>query len=438
MTNKIEALAEKVNPYISQISQSDFLRTLTAGTMGAFPAIMAGSFASVLVNLQIPAYQNFLQMTGIGNILNLIILCTVNVFALYVTFCVAYNYAKNKEQSPLPAGVLALAAYLICTPFASEASAYGTSYSIPLTWLGGSGNITALIVGFVTGAIYVFATKKGWTIKLPESVPPMISQSFSSIVPGVLILTFFGILANAFTLTSFGSLHQAIYSCLQAPLQGVASNVWVMMGVTFLSQFLWVFGIHGPMVVIPIMATLWSASDLENLAAFATGQPLPHIAGMAFFQVMTFAGGGIGLALNMLIAKSERYKTLGKLAVVPATFGITEPLIFGTPIVMNMKMVIPQTLIPTLSVGLGYMLTVMGIIPAMSGASLPTGTPVIVAGLLQGSWKLALMHAGMVVLWTLAYRPFFKSLDNEAYAQEQSEADNAEENEQLVLTSKGA
>lgn len=419
---KIEGLAAKINPMIGKLSNSIFLKTLMAGTMGAFPAIITGSFASVLMNIQNKAYQNFLHMTHIDTILNIIFMCTVSVFALYVVFGIAYNFAKNMEQDPLPAGVLAIAAFLIVTPFNAVPTAYGTiDYSIPTTWLGGSGNITALIVGFLVGAIYCFITKRGWTIKLPDSVPPVISSSFQGIVPGVVILGIFGIISTLFILTPFGSVHQAIYSLLQQPLQGIATNVWTMMLVTFIANFLWMFGIHGPMVVIPIMSTLWSAADLENLAAFAAGDPLPHIAGMAFFQVTTFATGGIGLAINMLMAKSQRYKTLGKLAIIPSAFGITEPLIFGTPIVMNLKMLIPQTLIPTLSVGFGYVLTILGIIPRMSGASIPTGTPVILAGLLQGSWKFGVFHAVLVVLWTLAYMPFFRSLDKDAVRDEQAE-----------------
>lgn len=419
--DSIQSMAAKVNPVIGKLSNSIFLKTLMAGTMGAFPAIITGSFASVLMNIQIPAYQDFLKATGIYDILNLIFLCTVSVFALYIVYGVAYNFAKNKDQDPLPAGILAIASFLLVTPFNAAPTDWGTiDYSLPTTWLGGSGNITALIVGFLVGAIYCFVTKKGWTIKLPDSVPPVISSNFKGIVPGVIILGIFGIISAVFTHTPFGSLHQAIYSCLQAPLQGIATNIWTMMLVTFIANLLWMFGIHGPMVVIPIMSTLWSAADLESLTAFTAGDPIPHIAGMAFFQVMTFATGGIGLAINMLMAKSKRYKTLGKLSIVPSIFGITEPLIFGTPIVMNFKMLIPQTLIPTLSVGFGYLLTVMGIIPRMSGASIPTGTPVIAAGLIQGSWKFAVLHIVMIVLWTLAYMPFFRSLDKDAYKEEQA------------------
>lgn len=419
---KMAQLAAKVNPKIARVSNSLFLKTLMAGTMGAFPAIITGSFASVLLNIQITAYQNFLEVTGIKTVLNLIFLCTVSVFALYIVFGIAYNFAKNMNCDPLPSGILAIAAFLVVTPFNATATEYGTiDYALPTTWLGGSGNITALIVGFLVGAIYCYVTKKGWTIKLPDSVPPVISSNFKGIVPGIIILGIFGVIATVFSYTPFGSLHQAIYSCLQAPLQGITTNIWTMMFVTFLANFLWMFGIHGPMVVIPIMSTFWSAADLESLAAFTAGESIPHIAGMAFFQVATFSTGAVGLAICMvLFSRSRRYKTLGKLSIVPSIFGITEPLIFGTPIVMNLKMLIPQTLVPTLSVGFTYLLTISGILPRMSGTSIPTGTPVIVAGLLQGSWKFGVYHAVMIVIWTLMYFPFFKSIDNDAYRDEQA------------------
>jgi phosphotransferase system glucose/maltose/N-acetylglucosamine-specific IIC component len=40
----------------------------------------------------------------------------------------------------------------------------------------------------------------------------------------------------------------------------------------------------------------------------------------------------IGFTLLMLFAaKSQQYKALGKLTTLPALFGISEPLVFGTP-----------------------------------------------------------------------------------------------------------
>lgn len=410
----------KANGVIGKISNSLFIKVLMGGMMASMPAIMAGAFATILKSIQIPAYQNFLKTTGALHALEIIILFTINMTALYTVFAVAYTYAKGKKQDALPAGILGLVCYFVMTPFTATPTQWGTvDYAIPTSWFGGQGAFSALVIGFTVGAMYSFIKKKGWTIKLPDTVPPVISSSFSGIVPGVIIVGFFATVSTIFSNTPFGSFHQAIYSLLQMPLQGIGTNIWTIMLVVMISQALWMLGIHGPMVVIPIMAVAWGAADIQNLTAYNAGQALPHITGTAFYMVCTFSGGGLGLAINMLFAKSKRYKTLGKLAIIPSAFGITEPLIFGTPIVMNLKMFIPQVFAPVISIALGYLATISGILPRMSGLSLPMGTPIVLQGLLEGSWKFGAFQAFLTLFWIAVYRPFFRSMDKDALREEQ-------------------
>lgn len=431
--SKLEKFIETVNPVVSKISNSVFVKALMGGMMAAFPVIMIGSIASILMSLQIPTYQNFLETSNIKIILNLMIVCTTNLVALYTTFGLAYSYAKHKEQDSLAAGIIGLASFLVITPFTSTVTERGTAYALPTQWLGGQGLFCALIIGYLVSVMFVFIKKRGWTIKLPESVPPVVSNSFAGIIPGLLITLLFAVIAVIFTHTSYGSVHQAVYSLLQIPLQGLGTNIWAVIIATIIAQSLWMLGIHGGMVVIPVVGITWHAADLANLAAFNAGDPLPNIVGVAFYQLCTFAGGGLGLAICMLFAKSKRYKTLGRVALLPSAFQISEPLIFGTPIVMNFKMFIPQVFTPVVSILVGYVLTVFGVIPRMSGATVPSGTPIVLRGLLQGSWKLAVFHALLVLVWIACYYPFFKRIDKDALKEEQQEEFDLQEAVALQL-----
>ena len=70
---------------------------------------------------------------------------------------------------------------------------------------------------------------------------------------------------------------------------------------------------------------------MENLAAFQNGTALPNIITQASW--MNFASlGGVGGTLGLCIlmtffAKSERYKSLGKLAIAPSIVGLTNQLL---------------------------------------------------------------------------------------------------------------
>lgn len=412
---------DRVNLLIEKINNSKIIKSLMGGMTIAMPAIMAGSVATILMNLQIGGYQSFIQSTGIHAILSTITLVTINFTALYTVFGIAYNYTKLKNQDAVPAGILGLTAFFIITPiqYVEAVPGYFLSY-LPTSWLGAQGVFSALIIGFLVGAVYSFVKEKNWVIKMPESVPPVISSSFAAIIPGIIVVTIVSVLALIFNNTSFGSLHQAIYSVLQMPIQGVGGSIWSLLLVIFVGQILWVFGIHGPMVVMSLAMVAWRPLDLANLTAHNAGADLPNIVGYVFYQMTTFAGCGIGLALNMLRAKSERYKALGKMAVIPAAFGITEPLIFGAPIVMNFKLAIPHVLLPMISAIVAYVLTTIGILPKLFGIGLPTGTPIVVFGFLQGGWIVAVFQLALIAFWVIGWYPFFRSVDRDAYAIEQS------------------
>lgn len=79
------------------------------------------------------------------------------------------------------------------------------------------------------------------------------------------------------------------------------------------------------------------AAALEKLDAFAAGATaLPNILTNAWwftFVQLGGSGGIIGLVPCMLfVAKSERCKSLGKMAVDPALCGVSEPVVFGIPL----------------------------------------------------------------------------------------------------------
>lgn len=426
-------LIEKVNSFIGKLNNSKIIKAMMGGMMVAMPSIMAGSVATILLNLQIDAYQSFIISTGISKVLNTIAIVTINFTALYTVFGIAYNYTKAKGHDAVPAGILGLTAFFLMTPINSVDVLGNGSYFmnlLPTTWLGAQGVFSAMIIGFLTAFVYSFAIEKKLVIRLPDTVPPVISSSFSAIVPGILVIGFFGILSFLFANTPYESMHQAIYSVLQMPIQSVGGSIWSLLLVVFLGQVLWVFGIHGPMVIMSLAMVAWRPLDLANLEAFnagVAGSDLPNIVGYALYNLTTFAGCGIGLAICLLMMKSKRYKSLGKLSVIPAAFGITEPLIFGAPIVMNLKLAIPHILLPMISAVLGYLAISIGILPRMSGISLPTGTPIGIFGYLQVGIPGLIFQLLLIVIWVAGWYPFVKSLDKEAYALEQAETEPAKE-----------
>ena len=53
-------------------------------------------------------------------------------------------------------------------------------------------------------------------------------------------------------------------------------------------------------------------------------------------------------------AKSKQLKALGKVGIIPAIFGINEPVLFGTPIAMNPMLAIPFIGMPVIACLIQY------------------------------------------------------------------------------------
>ncbi len=198
-----------------------------------------------------------------------------------------------------------------------------------------------------------------------------------------------------------------------------------MIAVSLIMQILWFFGIHGTNVVLPLVTPIWLSMDMENLAAIKAGHAAPNIIGLAFFNVDTWSGLALGLVFLMLIAKSKRYKELGRLAIVPALFGVTEPVIFGTPLVLNFDLAVPFITNNTIALIIAYVATNIGLVGRFSGAQTQTifGLPLGFHAAVGGHVSIIILQLVIqLILSPLLWYPWFKHADNKALAEEQAAA----------------
>lgn len=226
-----------------------------------------------------------------------------------------------------------------------------------------------------------------------------------------------------FSFTSYGDLNTAIYALIQSPLVRIGTSPWAILLVVLLNSLFFFFGIHSMAinaVVMPILYTL----DFQNLAAYHAGTSIPNIITWRFFY-MTSKIGGTGCALGLCIfmaffAKSQQFKTLGKISLPAVIFNTDEPIIFGLPIVLNPIMFIPFVLAPIVSFVGSYLVTLIGWVKPVVGLALPEQTPVLITGFLQSGPGFVILQIVMIVVTTLLYLPFAKIADNQALKVENS------------------
>jgi PTS system, lactose/cellobiose family IIC component len=413
MDKVINSMQRKLIPVANKLSGNKFMSSLGQTFQLLLPVIMIGSFACLGAFLDIPVWQNFVTSTGLQNILMTIQSLTLSIIALYVVIVLPMLYGKSLEINPMSASIVSLMAFLILTP-------HELYTSIPTQWLGYPGLFGAMLVsGLVPLFIKLLITKRIY-IRMPNGVPPIVEDSFASLVPALFVLIISVVVAQFFAGTEFASFHNAIYTLLQLPLQGFGLSLPAYLVMQIVCAILMFCGIHGN-TVFALFTPITMAASAENLAALAASEPLPNIITGSFSVFCNPGGIGatFGVAfLLMFTAKSKRLKTLGKLSVVPAVFGINEPLIFGIPILLNPLLIIPFILNPIICTLLSYASIALGIVPKLSGTEVNWTMPQFVSGFLAQGWQAVVLQVVLVAISTLIWFPFIKMVDRQITAEE--------------------
>ncbi len=419
--NSMTSFFAKISPTISRVGENKYLQTISGTMMSTLGPIMVGSVAVLMLAFPVEGIKNALTAMGLMPILSTVNSVTIGALALYVVFLMSRNLVNKMlpQEDGSVVGALGLMCFLIVTPL--EKTAEGTT-AIPSTWLGAQGVFSAMLIGLVVGRIYVLFREKNWSIKMPDSVPPMVTKTFDSLFPCFVVGVMAIAVSRIFQVTSFGSMHQFIYSIIQEPLQGLGGSLPATLLTSLLMQILWFFGIHGTNVIAPIVQPIRLALDTENMTALAAGLPLPNIVGNGFFSIMCWGGSALGLVILMLRSKSRQYRQLGKVAVIPALFGITEPVIFGTPLVFNFKFLVPFVTNNTINLCIAYALTRMGIVGRCSGAQPIFGLPLGFHAMVSGQISVVILQLVLqLIVSPILWYPWFKMAEKEALEKEQKE-----------------
>lgn len=416
----------KLQSFAGRVNENNYVKAVSQGLSSILPLIILGAFANLFANLGIESYQSFLESTGLDKIIIIPYTMTIGLISLYSVFFIAYRLSQFYGEDGAGAGLISLASFLILTPLALTDGAQ----SLPLQFLGAQGLFTAILVALISGRLYVFIVKKGWTLKMPDGVPPTVSKSFMNLIPGIIIALLFLIISGIFANTEFGSIHSAVYTIIQAPLQDLGGGFWSLVIVVLIINLMWLFGIHGGLVMSPVILAVWMPLGLENLDQIAAGgEPTNIVSGSLYTEFISLGGAGatIGLCILMAFAaKSKRYKTLGKLALPASFFSINEPLIFGTPIMLNPLLAVPFIVAPVVIGILTYAVMVWGIMPIANGVPMPTGSPLFIGGFVQGGVLLALWQLVCIFISLIIYFPFFRALDKQAIAEESKDLETNE------------
>lgn len=423
MPKRIEA---KLLPLADKLSNNVVLKSLRDGFLIVTPLILITSLFLLFGNFPIPGWTNFWIKIFGSQWTNWFDAATGSVFnftGLLSCLGISYAYGKNRNLIPIHASMVSLVSFLILTPMTVRVSSTRSISAVRTLYLGPNGIFLGMFTALIGVELFRFAQNRNWTIKMPQGVPDMVNQSFEALLPSGFVILFFFLIRIIFSLTKLGTAYNFFYSLLQLPLKNVGNSIFSVLLYIFLASILWCLGINGPSVVNSVWSPIFFVLTQDNLKAFQSGHPLPHIYTEQFIEdFSTYGGGGsiLSLILIMLIVgKSKRIKGLSRLTVIPSMFGIGEPFIYGLPVVLNPVIMIPFVITPVTNVLISSFCFSLHLVPYTNGVMLPWTTPPLISGwLTTGSWRGSVLQLFEIILGMIIYYPFVKILDRQYLSEE--------------------
>ena len=426
--HKLIELIEKGKPFFEKISRNKYLRAIRDGFIAGMPVIL---FSSIFILIAyVPNAWGFHWSKEIENFLMTPYSYSMGILAFFVggTTAKALTDSVNRDLPAtnqinfLSTMLASMVGFLLMAAEPAKEGGFLTAF------MGTKGLLTAFIAAFVTVNVYKVCVKNNVTIRMPDEVPPNISQVFKDLIP----FTVSVVLLYGLELIVKGSLGVTVAESIGTLLAPLFSAADGYVGITIIFgafAFFWFIGIHGPSIVEPAIAAITYANVETNLSLFQQGMHADKVLtpGTQMF-IVTMGGTGATLIVPfmfMWLCKSKRNKAIGRASVVPTFFGVNEPILFGAPIVLNPIFFIPFILTPIVNVWLfKFFIDVLGM--NSFTANLPWVTPAPL-GLVLGTNMQVLafiLAVLLIVVDVIIYYPFIKVYDEQILEEERSGKSN--------------
>lgn len=427
-----EKIEKHLLPLANKLSTQRHLKAVRDSFISLMPITLMGGVVAVLnaapvteetTNGFLLAWADFASANG--EILSWINALTLGGMAIYVCIAMTYFLCKHYKTEPFLPIMLSVCGFMMLVMSPIEMG--WSSKSVEISYIDGKGLLPAIFIAILTVELYHFMRERNFgRIKLPDSVPASLSETFASLVPGFTLITIYSIVFIIFH-SMDTSLPGFIYTAMAPTFQAADSLAFTLI-ITLLVHFFWFFGIHDA-ALAGILGPIRDGNLSINAAAQLAGQPLEHVFTTSFWVYFVVIGGcGSVLALAILLcrSKSKQLKTVGRIGLVPSFFGISEPIIFGVPLMLNPIYLVPFLFTSTINGLISFVLMESGIIGrtfAMLSWNMPSP---IGAFLSTMDIKALFLIIGLIIIDMLIYYPFFKVHEKQLVAMELGEIEAQE------------
>ncbi len=414
-----------------KVGDNQYLMAIKDAFTAYMPFVIIGSMGTLLKTLISSTTTGLAQwvpaLAELAPAFTAINFCTMTFMTIPIIFLIALNLARQKDLgNEYAAAVVSVCAYISMVPetFAVEGVEGGVA-AMATTTFGAQGLFIGMIVALVVTVFFLkLTTIEQIKIKMPPSVPAGIANSFNIMIPVFIVLVCTSVFGWGFQALTGSYINEWIYTIMQAPLEAVFKSPVGVVGIVVISQLFWLLGIHGGLIVSPVRNPMFMAAIAANTAALEAGATPDSPFTMGFWNCFVTPGGA-GMTFCLIIAvllfsKRDDEKAIAKLGLVPGICGISEPIVFGMPLVLNPIYAIPFIFNGGIATAIAMFATNIGFLPCNT-VDVPFGIPLLLNAFVGHGWQGIVVQVIELVVCTIVWIPFVIASSRQA-EKEQAEA----------------
>jgi len=418
----IRFLERKLGPIATKIEGQRHLSTIKDGMISLMTVLMIGSISlmiALLGNLFPEGSALRAFFTDHAKLFQLPVAFTFGILSIHCAISISIAHARKLNVPVFPSivgGVLATA--LLCVKTADG--------KIDSSYLDSRGIFVAIFASMSAVELLKWLYDKKDRVKKP-GFSEMVSFLLESVAP-IILVTFLSLALNQMVKAWSGGkmLPEILLSLLFPLIKGLDSYAGVFF-LSLLEMTFWFLGLNGYAIFGSFVLPFMTHYVAENAAAFAAGGTPEFIFTenwWSYFLGCTGSGLAGALAILALFSKSETLRKAGKAGILPALFNISEPIVYGLPVIYNLYFFIPFVFGSSVLGLFTYFVFDHGWIraPVAHMGGMPTPLGQFLVTLDWRSFVLVVMLLGLAILM---YYPFFKAYEKTVLKKEEEKAKEA-------------
>lgn len=410
MKSFMDWLTNKLAPATKKFFSRPYINAVASSMQKILPFILAASVIYV--------YNVFRAYIPVLPDLSKLIDYTYRFLGIIVAFMVASQIMEklDLQKYVINAGLTAILVFIVfmCPAYSED----GSQILFTFARFGPTGMFVSLAAGIVVGIIYHLFSKLH-LLEQNDTLPDFIAEWINNIIPILLSVGLSIILVFTLKMDIFNMVQNAFM-----PLQNFMQSLPGMIMLSLVQVFFFSLGIS-PWVWGAIRNPVFAVALAANIAAVEAGQDPVYIVTyetMFAIALITMGGQGSPLPLNvmMLKSKSKRIRTFGKVCIGPTIFNISEPIMYGAPVVFNPLLMLPMWINAIVGPVIVWCAMHFGLlhIPAISMNVGQIPAPISTIMVCQ-DWRGLLWFVILFAVYFVVWYPFYKVWEAQEVAKEQ-------------------